>query len=329
MQDLREGIIGRPFRANIVRSLIPNPRETVVAVATPDAVRYANNHYGVRSRIMLDPTEAMTKAEWNRMRKQILSGIVIDQTVEGFDEYLNNIFAAIMYATRCEYVRRGCIKIEVTGCNRVTDRFHNFAGGCDLVNAINTLIMALRHALVMFSPSEDCLKETNRGATPEEEVVEDIFGSNAEAILHLRRLASNRVKMHDRERLTLLRDNPIWEQTAPQKLRRNLEEQNLPRFPPLLQTLMLGLLNSSQYDTEGDIKERRRGNLPDCFGLILDEWLESASYHPITEDLILEWGSTRGLVTAGNFLCRFGFKNIASRYLQADGPIASAVIASV
>ena len=86
---------------------------------------------------------------------------------------------------------------------------------------------------------------------------------------------------------------------------------------------MLELLNSSQYDTEDAIKKRKRGALPDYMGLVLDEWEENASWISITEDLTIEWGSTRGLVTAYGFLARHGFTRVASRYLQADGPIAS------
>ena len=338
MQDLRGGRIGRPVRPNIVRSSMPNAVGSTVAVATPDLVRYATNHEGVRHRIMLDPAEAMTEADWRITCEQSLSGIIINQTATGFDDYLSNIFATIMFATSCETRRNGVISLEgahgdsatdrfYNHPHSVTDRFHDLAGGRDLVNAINTLIMAMRHIILMFSPSKGCLGGTSRGAMLEREIVEEIFGTNAEAIRRLRRLACNRVKMHDREHLTLLRDNTDWGRTAPQVLRSILIERRPPQFPPHLKKMMTELLRSSQYDTEDFIKRRKRGDIPE--GLILDEWAESASYHCINEDLILEWGSTRGLVTASHFLACNGFHQIAACYLRPDGPIASATVARV
>ena len=59
----------------------------------------------------------------------------------------------------------------------------------------------------------------------------------------------------------------------------------------------------------------KRGNrelFPIYMGLVLDEWEESASWQSITEDMTIEWGSTRGLVTAYGFLAHHGFTQLAS-----------------
>lgn len=254
---------------------------------------------------MLNPAEAMAEADSRRICKQNLSGIVKKQMAKGFDDYLNNIFATIMFAMRMRNNKEWRHHLEGMRGDSVTDRFQDLVGGRDLVNATNTLIMAMRHIILMFSPSEGCFEGTSHGTMLEQETVEDIFGTNAEAIWRLRRLACNRVKMHAREHLTLLRDNPNWERTVPQVLQSTLAERWPPQFPSCLNKMMFELLQSSQYDTEDFVKKRKRGSIPQ--GLILDEWEHSASYHCITEDLTLEWGSTRALVTASNFLACNGF----------------------
>ena len=245
---------------------------------------------------------------------------MIDQTVNGLENQVANTTATIMVWARMEHSFSGRMVLP-RAANEIGDRFINWSGGHDIVANLNTLFKALRQYIILFAPTLGSKRGGVRGFQMEANTLEQIFGEESKAVLLLRRIVGNRAKMYDKERIRLIRENPIRERATLPRLRNDATAD----FTIQLEEIATSLLNSTEYEIGEKIAKRRNVHRREI-GLILDDWVDQPLKNvTLRNNITIKYGSEEGIKEGRSLLYACGFIQVANTYLLGQNPYFTAM----
>ena len=169
---------------------------------------------------------------------------------------------------------------------------------------------------MLFAPTMGSKRGGTKGFQMEVNTLEQIFGDKSQAILLLRRIVGNRAKMYDKERIQLIRENPIRERATLLRLRSDATAD----FTIQLEEIAMSLLNSADYEIGEKIVKRenahRRGQ-----GLVLDDWIDQSFENAtLRDDVTIKYRSEEGIKEGRSLLYACGFTQVANTYLSGQNP---------
>lgn len=241
------------------------------------------------------------------MTRNVL-GCEFPKTIEGLETFCKRIFAVFYTLSQC-----------MNECNNelVVERTHHFLGSSDAVDTLNSFFRVARRFIILFAPTL-ATTEGYRGAEGEERVMNQLFGEDGPTVMLLRRIVCNRARMHYKESIRFIRNNPVHHPLSLKGLKRMANRE----YPHELRSFVNELLNAEEYDNSTIIM-KRNAHVTES-GLILDEWINQHPETPeITENISVQYGdwdesNTHPNGIARGMLMAFGFAGIANCYLHPD-----------